>query len=65
MFCAGHLLNEWVNLSVFQTLDVLMLADNKLEGQLPEVWVQLSSLRLLDLSANMLNGSLPTGGALA
>ena len=40
-----------------------LLLNNSLSGSLPEAWVGLSTLRLLDLTGNRLEGSLPEGWA--
>jgi len=40
-------------------LEVLDITNNKLKGELPDCWNNLTSLQLLDLSNNKLSGKLP------
>ena len=63
-FCAGHRLFPAHCLPVCPCcLPCRLLLNNSLSGSLPEAWVGLSTLRLLDLTGNRLEGSLPEGWA--
>ena len=53
----------WGGTGSFLVLNTLMLGDNGLQGTLPETWgSNLNNVTTLDLSQNLLSGTLPAGG---
>ncbi|KAL7585617.1 hypothetical protein Lser_V15G44332 [Lactuca serriola] len=48
-----------LNLSTFYDIQHLDLSDNSVEGTFPSLLTNMSSLRVLELSGNMLNSSVP------
>ncbi|XP_023771167.3 receptor-like protein 47 [Lactuca sativa] len=54
-----HLSSPRLNISTFSNIQHLGLSQNSIEGVFPSVFTNMSSLRVLDLSWNMLNSSVP------
>ena len=53
----------WGGTGSFLVLNSLRLGDNGLQGTLPETWgSNLNNVTTLDLSQNLLSGTLPAGG---
>ncbi|KAL7586177.1 receptor-like protein EIX2 [Lactuca sativa] len=48
-----------LNLSTLSNIRHLVLSENSIEGVFPSVFTNMTSLRVLDLSRNMLNSSVP------
>ncbi|KAL7586710.1 hypothetical protein Lser_V15G41215 [Lactuca serriola] len=55
-----HLSSLGLNLSTLSNIQHLDLSLNSVEGTFPSVFTKMTSLRVLDLSQNMLNSLLPT-----